>query len=91
MIVFTFVNANSISNMWGIFAAGCAFVVLGLIGFVTGWTLRPAIAGFFFWTSLILWGAAIAALIVNAALLRGYMNDQCGGFNASLNCQNIRQ
>eukprot|EP01110_Echinostelium_bisporum_P009916 TRINITY_DN344_c0_g1_i2.p1 TRINITY_DN344_c0_g1~~TRINITY_DN344_c0_g1_i2.p1 ORF type:complete len:220 (+),score=102.13 TRINITY_DN344_c0_g1_i2:42-662(+) len=91
MIVFSLIGRNLLSNMWGVFAAGIALGAIGILNFITGWTLRPGMAAFNFWTSLILWGCAIAVLIVNGAMLKGYVNDQCGGKNASLNCQDIRQ
>lgn len=41
MIIFTFVNQGRINTLWGLFIAGCLLGGAAVIGFFTGFTLRP--------------------------------------------------
>jgi len=92
MIIFTFVKSGTIHSLWGLFIAGCILGGAAILGFLTGWTLRPALKALFFWVLLFCWIAAVAVLIVNAALLNHYMNNQCGGnAHSSFTCQHIRE
>ena len=92
MIIFTFVNQGSIDSLWGLFVAGCILGGAAVLGFFTGWTLRPAAKALFFFGLLGAWLAALAVLIINAALLDNYMNDGCSGLaRPSLACQDYRE
>jgi len=92
MIIFTFVDHGRINSLWGLFAAGCLLGGAAILGFFTGWTLRPGFKGLFFWVLLSAWVAAVAVMIVNAAFLEHYMNNRCNGeAKSSLNCQDIRE
>lgn len=46
MIIFTFVNEGSIDTLWGLFVAGCILGGAAVLGFFTGWTLRPGAKAF---------------------------------------------
>jgi hypothetical protein len=92
MIVFTFVHEGRLRHLWGLFAGGIALGAAAIIGFFTGWTLRPAAKALFFWVLLSAWVLAMGVMIANAALLHKYMNSQCGaGDHSSLPCQNTRE
>jgi hypothetical protein len=92
MIIFTFIHEGRLHNLWGLFAGGIALGAAAVIGFFTGWTLRPAAKALFFWVLLGAWVLAMGVMIANAALLHKYMNNQCGaGDHSALPCQNIRE
>jgi len=92
MIVLTFVRQGHLSTLWGIFIAGIIFAACGLLGFIAGMTLRPALAAAFFWTLTIGWLCALAVLIINAAYLNRNMNHHCNnGPQYTLQCQGVRQ
>ena len=42
MIILTFVDEGRINSLWGLFAAGCLLGGAAILGFITGFTLRPA-------------------------------------------------
>jgi len=92
MIIFTFVNSGTFGSLWGLFIGGIILGAAAVVGFLTGWTLRPALKGLFFWVLLACWIGALAVMIVNAALLNHNMNNKCGSLgHTSLGCQNIRE
>ena len=41
MIILTFVDEGRINSLWGLFAAGCLLGGAAILGFITGFTLRP--------------------------------------------------
>ena len=41
MIILTFVDEGRINSLWGLFAAGCLLGGAAILGFFTGFTLRP--------------------------------------------------
>ena len=69
MIITSVVHYGSLHSLWGLFAAGCALALAGLVGLAASWTLRPAFAALFFFTILAMWLAAMAVMIVNAVFL----------------------
>jgi len=94
MIITSVVHYGSLHSLWGLFAAGCALALAGIIGFVCHWTLRPGPLGLAFFTMTLLWLAAIAILVVNACFLNSNANGQCASHNYdrfSNGCENVRQ
>ena len=45
MIIFTFVDQGRINSLWGLFVAGCILGGAAILGFITGFTLRPGFKG----------------------------------------------
>ena len=93
MIITSLVHYGSIHSLWGIFAAGCALALAGLVGIFAGLTLRPALAALFFFTLAVAWLCSLAVLIINACFLNGNMNQQCsnrGYSRFSSGCENVR-
>ena len=45
MIIFTFVDQGRINSLWGLFIAGCILGGAAILGFITGFTLRPGFKG----------------------------------------------
>ena len=83
MIITSTVHYGHIPQLWGLFAAGCALALAGLVGLFASWSLRPLWTSIFFWTMLFAWAGALAVLIINACFLESNMLGQCASAGAA--------
>lgn len=94
MIIFTFIDEGTVDSLWALLVSGIILAAVSVLGFLAGASRRSQLAGLFFWAFVGGFIACCILLIINAARLDVYMNDQCanGGFaRETTGCQEIRE
>lgn len=94
MIVFTFVKQGDVDSLWALLISGIILAGVAVLGVLAGVTRRSQLAGLFFWAFVGGFIACCILLIINAARLDVYMDDQCsdrGLVRETSGCQDIRE
>lgn len=94
LIIFTFIDEGTVDSLWAFLVSGIILASVAILGFLAGTSRRSQLAGLFFWAFVGAFIACSILLIINAARLDVYMDDQCAdnGFTReTTGCQEIRE